>query len=252
MRSDLHPSGSDHDAPPPDLFVTTRWTVVLAASRPHSPQASEALEELCRTYWYALYAFVRRQGYSKEDAEDLVQGFFARFFDHQYLAALNREKGKFRAFLLASLKHYLANEWDRARAQKRGGQAQVLSLDWQNAETRYQFEPADDLSPDKLFDRAWAVMLLERVLARLRQESVAGGGTELFETLKHLVSIGKSAIPYRDVAHKLEMSEAAARVAVHRLRRRYRELLRDEVAQTLAHADQVEEEMRALLGAFAV
>jgi RNA polymerase sigma-70 factor (ECF subfamily) len=251
MATNLHSSQADRATPAPDLFVTTRWTLVLTAGRPNSPEAGQALEELCRTYWYALYAFVRRQGRSKEDAEDLVQGFFRRFLDKNYLVGLSREKGKFRAFLLASLKHYLANEWDRARTQKRGGRVQLLSLDWQDAETRYQIEPADDVTPDRLFDRAWAVTVLERVLARLRKESLAEGSAEVFDKLKAFVSIGRSAIPYREAAQNLGISEAAARVAVHRLRRRYRELLREEVAQTLSHPDQVEEEMRALLGAFA-
>src|ERR1051326_1010448 len=216
----------NHPGPgPPDFFVTTRWTLVLAAGRPDSPQATQALEEIFRSYWYALYAFIRRQGRSKEDAEDLVQGFFAQLLDRKYLAGLSPDKGKFRAFLLASLKHYLANDWDRQRGQKRGGHARVLSLDWQDAETRYQIEPADDLSPDKLFDRAWAIMLLERVLVRLRQESVSLGSMALFETLKPFVSLGQDAIPYRDLTQILGMNEAAARVVVHRLRKRYRQLL---------------------------
>jgi RNA polymerase sigma-70 factor (ECF subfamily) len=246
MATELHSTSTGAAPKAQDLFVTTKWTLVLAASRPHSPQAARALEELCQTYWYALYAYVRHHGHSKEDAEDLVQGFFSRFLDKNSLAGLSRDRGKFRAFLLVSLKHYVANEWDRARTVKRGGTVQLLSLDWVDAEARYQIEPTERLSPDKLFDRAWAVALLERVLAQLRQES----GAVLFEHLKPFVSIGKGAVPYRQAAIALGMSEAATRVAVHRLRRRYRELLREEVAQTLTHPDQIEEEMRALLGAF--
>ncbi|MBI5387684.1 MAG: sigma-70 family RNA polymerase sigma factor [Verrucomicrobia bacterium] len=236
---------------PGDIFATTRWTVVLSAGRKSSPQADMALEELCRTYWYPLYAYVRRQGHSKEDAEDLTQAFFARFLEKNYLEGLSAERGKFRAFLLASLKHFLANEWDRTHRQKRGGGVAPLSLDWQDADTRYQIDPADTLSPDKLFDRAWAVTLLERVVARLRDESVAEGKTKLFEQLKPFLMVGRNAIPYAPTAAELGLTEGAVRVAVHRLRQRYRELLRAEIAQTLADPAAVEEEMRALFSAFA-
>jgi RNA polymerase sigma-70 factor (ECF subfamily) len=154
-----------------DIFATTRWTVVLAAGRRSSPQAEVALEELCRTYWFPLYAYVRRQGHSREDAEDLTQAFFAKLLEKNYFQGISSEKGKFRAFLLVALKHFLANEWDRAHRQKRGGGAVPLSLDWQDADARYQINPADHLSPDKLYDRAWAVTMLERVITRLREES---------------------------------------------------------------------------------
>src|ERR1043166_5082683 len=147
-----------------DVFVTTRWTVVLSAGHKSSPQSDRALGELCQTYWYPLYAFVRRKGHSKEDAEDRTQAFFARFLEKNYLEGLSSEKGKFRAFLLAALKHFLANEWDRANRRKRGDGVTPLSLDWQNADRRYRIDPADELSPDKLYDRAWAVTLLERVV----------------------------------------------------------------------------------------
>ncbi len=233
---------------PGDIFATTRWTVVVAAGRKSDTQARQALEELCRTYWYPLYAYVRRQGHAKEDAEDLTQTFFARFLEKNYLAGVERERGKFRAFLLASLKHFLANEWDKAQAQKRGGGTELLSLDWQSADERYRIDPADRLSPDKLFDRAWAVMLLERVIGRLREECP---DHRQFEQLKPFLTVGKSAIPYRQVAANLNLSEEAVRVAVHRLRRRYRELLRAEIAQTLAEPGLVEEELRALFAAFA-
>jgi RNA polymerase sigma factor (sigma-70 family) len=234
-----------------DIFATTRWTVVLAAGRRSAPQADVALEELCRTYWYPLYAYVRRQTATREDAEDLTQAFFARFLEKNYLEKLSSDKGKFRAFLLAALKHFLANEWDRANSQKRGGGAANLSLDWQNADTRYQIDPADNLSPDKLYDRAWAVTLLERVIQRLRQENSADDSRKLFDQLKPFLTVGKSAIPYSQAATALDMTESAVRVAVHRLRRRYRELLREEIAQTLSDPAQVEEEVRALFSAFA-
>lgn len=209
-----------------------------------------ALEELCRTYWYPLYVYVRRQTPTREDAEDLTQAFFARFLEKNYLAGLNSERGRFRAFLLAALKHFLANEWDRAHRQKRGGGVATVPLDWQNADTRYQIDPPDNLSPDKLYDRAWAVTVLERVLARLRDESAAEGKAELFGQLKPLLMVGKSAIPCAQVAEALKLTEGAVRVAVHRLRGRYRELLRDEVRQTISDPAQVGEEMRALFSAF--
>jgi len=231
-------------------FVTTRWTHVLAAGRKSSPQADVALEELCRCYWYPLYAYVRRHGQSKEDAEDLTQAFFERFLQKNYLEGLSSERGRFRAFLLASLKHFLANEWDRAGRQKRGAHATHLSLDWRDADTRYQLDLRDDLSPDKLYDRAWAVALLERVVGRLRDECAAEGKAELFVQLKPLLMADKSAIPYPQAAAALGISEEAARVAVHRLRRHYRKLLREEIAQTLAEPAQVEEEMRTLFAAF--
>ena len=224
---------------------------MLAAGRRSTPQADVALEALCRTYWYPLYVYVRRQTSTREDAEDLTQSFFAKFLEKNYLEGLSSDKGKFRAFLLAALKHFLANEWDRANRQKRGGGVALLSLDWQSADTRYQIDPADNLSPDKLYDRAWAVTLLERVITRLRQEGDAGGKGRLFEQLKPFLMIGKSAIPYAQAAAALGLTEGAVRVQVHRLRRRYRELLREEIAQTLADPAQAGEEMQALFTAFA-
>jgi RNA polymerase sigma-70 factor (ECF subfamily) len=236
---------------PSDCFVTTRWTVVLAAGRRSAPQADQALAELCRIYWYPIYACVRRHGRSHEDAEDLTQAFFTRFLEKNYLEGLSSEKGKFRAFLLASLKHFLANDWDRSNRQKRGGGTVTLSLDWQDADTRYQIDPADSLSPDKLFDRAWAVTLLERVIVRLRDENAASGKGALFEQLKPFLMADKAAIPYAEAANQLKMNEGAVRVAVHRLRHRYRELLRDEISQTLSDPNMIDEEIRSLFAAFA-
>lgn len=231
-------------------FVTTRWTAVLAAGRKSSPQADVALEELCRTYWYPLYAYARRRGRSKEDAEDVTQAFFERFLRKNYLEGLSPERGRFRAFLLVSLKHFLADEWDRGARQKRGAHAMHLSLDWRDADTRYQLDLRDDLSPDRLYDRVWAVALLERVVGRLQDECAADGKAELFAKLKPMLTADRSVISYPQAAAALGMSEEAARVAVHRLRRRYRDLLREEIAQTLAEPAQVEEEMRALFAAF--
>ena len=235
---------------PGDIFATTHWTVVLAAGKRSTPQSDRALEELCRTYWFPLYAYVRRRGQAKADAEDLTQTFFARLLEKNFLASLDSEKGKFRAFLLASLKHFLANEWDKARARKRGGGEIHLSLDWQTADTKFQVATANELSPDRAFDREWALALLAKVIERLRAECEADGKAKLFEQLKIFLMAGKNETAQSEVAQTLGMEEGAVRVAVHRLRKRYRALLRDEIAQTLADGSQVDEEMRALFGAF--
>ncbi len=234
-----------------DVFVTTRWTMVLHAGRKSSPHSDRALGELCQTYWYPLYAYVRRKGKTKEDAEDLVQAFFEKFLAKNYLEGLSAERGKFRAFLLASLKHFLANEWDKAQRQKRGGGIPHLSLDWQSADARYHLDPPDPASPDKAFDREWALALLERVVIRLREECAAEGKAKLFEQAKGYLMVGEAAIPYAEAAQALDMDEGAVRVAVHRLRKRYRELLRDEIAQTLDDPAQVAEELRSLQAALA-
>jgi RNA polymerase sigma-70 factor (ECF subfamily) len=234
-----------------ELFLTTRWTVVLAAGGKSTPQAERALEELCGAYWYPLYAYVRRRGHAKADAEDLTQAFFARLLEKNPFDALDAGRGKFRAFLLSALKHFLANEWDRARAQKRGGHATHLSLDWQTADTQFQVADAAAVSPDRAFDREWAVALLARVIERLRAECAAEGKAAQFEQLKVFLTAPKGALPHADAARALGLDEGAVRVAVHRLRKRYRALLRDEIAQTLADASQVDEEMRTLFGAFA-
>lgn len=233
-----------------DIFATTRWTVVLAAGAQHTPQADRALEELCETYWFPLYAYVRRRGATKEDAEDLTQKFFALFLEKNYLDGLDAGRGRFRAFLLASLKNFLANEWDKARTQKRGGDAIHLSLDWQTADTQFQIASASETSPDKAFDREWAMALLGKVIERLAAESAAGASAAQFETLKAFLTAGRGERSHAAAAKILNMEEGAVRVAVHRLRKRYRQLLRDEIAQTLTDPAQVDEEMGALFGAF--
>ena len=233
------------------MFATTHWTVVLAAGQRHTPSADGALKELCRTYWFPLYAYVRRRGHAKADAEDLTQAFFARFLEKNYLAGLSAERGRFRAFLLASLKHFLANEWDKAQAQKRGGGETPLSLDWQTADTKFQVAATNEPSPDKAFDREWALALLAKVIERLQAECAAEGKARLFEQLKTFLTAGKAESAQHEVANALGMEEGAVRVAVHRLRKRYRQLLRDEIANTLSDPAMVDEEMRALFGAFA-
>jgi RNA polymerase sigma-70 factor (ECF subfamily) len=245
---------SEHSTPattvPGDIFATTHWTVVLAAGKRSTPQSDRALEELCRTYWFPLYAYVRRRGHNKEDAEDSVQEFFARFLEKKFPAGLSAERGRFRAFLLASLKHFLANEWDKSRRQKRGGGLTHLSLDWQTADSQFQIAATAEPSPDKAFDREWALALLGRVIERLQAECAAEGRAKQFEQLKTFLTVGKGELSHAAAAKALGMDEGAVRVAVHRLRKQYRQLLRDEIAQTLSDPAQVDEEMRALFGAF--
>jgi RNA polymerase sigma factor (sigma-70 family) len=243
---------SQHSSAPGDIFATTHWTVVLAAGRRHTPQADRALEELCRTYWFPLYAYVRRRRHEKEDAEDLVQAFFTRFLAKNYLEGLSAERGRFRAFLLASLKNFLANEWDKSQRQKRGGGVQHLSLDWQTADSKFQVAASSEPSPDQAFDREWALALLSKVIECLQAECVADGKAKLFAQLKVFLAEGKGETAQSEVAKALGMEEGAVRVAVHRLRKRYRQLLRDEIANTLSDPAMVDEEMRALFGAFAV
>ncbi len=241
---------SPSSSAPGDIFATTHWTVVLAAGKKNLPEAQRALEELCKTYWFPLYAFARRRGHNKQDAEDLTQAFFAKLLEKNFLANLDSDKGKFRAFLLASLKHFLANEWDKSQAQKRGGGEVHLSLDWQTADTKFQVAATAEPSPDKAFDREWALALLAKVIERLQKECEADGKLKLFEQLKIFLTAGKGESAQSEVAKTLGMEEVAVRVAIHRLRKRYRVLLRDEISQTLADPAQVNDEMRALFGAF--
>lgn len=223
---------------------------MLAAGRQTDTQAQSALEELCRTYWFPLYAYVRRQTNNREDAEDLTQAFFARFLQRNYLAGLDSERGRFRAYLLAALKHFLTNERDKTRRDKRGGGAPHLSLDWHTADAQFQVAANNQLSPDEAFDREWAVALLNQVINRLRAECIANGTATQFDHLKAFLSTDHGKASYADVARNLGQNETAVRVAVHRLRKRYRQLLRTEIANTLADAHQVQEELRALFSAF--
>ncbi|NOZ23274.1 MAG: sigma-70 family RNA polymerase sigma factor [Planctomycetes bacterium] len=230
-------------------FATTRWSIVLAAGREGTPRAREALATLCQAYWYPLYAYVRRQGHNADEAQDLTQGFFAQFIEKNYFRALDPKKGKFRAYLLASMKHFLANEWDRAHAQKRGGRQVPISLDFEGAEGRYSREPAHDLTPERIFERRWALTLLDQVLARLRQDFLKSGKEERFERLKVFLTAGKKTVPYREVAAELGLSEGAVKVAIHRLRKRYRNHLRAEIAQTVSNPSEIDEEIRHLFSA---
>lgn len=227
-------------------FATTHWSVVLAAGE-HSGRAAQALETLCRIYWYPTYAFVRRQGNSPHEAQDLTQGFFARMLERNDFAAIRREKGRFRSYLLTCLKHFLSNERQRARAEKRGSGKVPFALDELMAEERYQFEPADTLSADKIFERRWALTLLDQVLARIGKEYAAMGNERLFEKLKELLSDDPTRPSQAALAETLGMSENALKQSFHRLRVRYRQCLREEIAQTVATPGDIEDELKYLV-----
>ncbi len=232
----------------PSLFLTTHWSVVLAAKDKSSPDSAAALEALCGVYWYPLYAFVRRQGHSPSDAQDLTQEFFARLLAKEYLQGADREKGRFRTFLRVALKRFLANEWDRAHRLKRGGGHALLPFDTTTAEQCYQADRDDALAPDRLYERRWAMALLEKALARLRTDYAAAGKGAEFDLLKGVLTAERGSIPYSELAAALHLSEGAARVAVHRLRKRFRELFRAAVAETVAAPDEVDDELRHLVG----
>ncbi|HRZ37384.1 MAG TPA: sigma factor [Candidatus Paceibacterota bacterium] len=225
-------------------FPGTHWSVVLAAGDPQSPASARALETLCRTYWFPLYAFLRRRGSSTEDAQDLTQEFLARLLSTHALSAMEQAKGRFRSFLLASLNHFLANEWDKARTLKRGGGQPIVSLD--AAESRYRVEPSECLSPDCIFARQWALTLLAQVVVHLREDYHAAGKGALFEALQIYLSGEKGLPPYRETATGLGLSCDALKKAVERLRHRYGELLREEIAHTVSDPAEVDEEIRYL------
>jgi len=225
------------------VFVTTHWSMVLAAGGAQSPQAKNALEKLCRAYWYPLYLYVRRKGYGPEDAQDLTQEFFSRLLGRNYLTVADRNRGRFRSFLLGTLEHFLAREWTKARAQKRGGGQVFLSLDEMNAENRYLLEPAHELTAEKLFDRRWATTVLDQAMSRLRDECVANNKGDLFASVENLLSGEKGEASYADIAAASKMSEGALKVAVHRLRQRYGELVRAEIAQTVTTSEEANDEL---------
>jgi len=244
----MPPEATDQKPLDAARFEETRWSVVVAAGG-DSTKAGKALAHLCETYWYPLYAFVRREGHGADDAQDLTQEFFARLLEKKWLDGVNREKGKFRSFLLAAMRHFLANEWDRAHRLKRGGGVTVLSLDAETAEARYALEPPDGMTADRIFERRWALTLLEQVLAQVRREFMAVGREKLFEELK--VALTGEKVPYAEIAVRLNLSEGAIRVAVHRLRTRYRELLRAEIGETVATESEIDAEVQHLFAALA-
>ena len=226
-------------------FATTHWSVVLRAGDSASPEAVSAMECLCRTYWYPLYAFVRRKGYGHEDASDLTQAFFARFLEKRYLRSVDSSLGKFRTFLLTSMTHFLANEWDKSQAQRRGGGCRIVSLDEATADERYQLEPIDRITPELLFERRWAQTVMTVVLDRLAVETEE----KRFEVLKGFLLEDKGTVSYEDASARLGISVAALTSAIYRIRARFRALLFEEVANTVNKPEEVEQELRHLLAA---
>jgi RNA polymerase sigma factor (sigma-70 family) len=231
--------------PSDDHFATTRWSAVLSAGSDDATRAGQALAQLCQTYWYPLYAYARRRGHSPHDAEDLTQGFFARLLRLNSLADLSPERGKFRAFLLASMNHYLADERARAGAQRRAAH-RTISLDAEQAEHRFRSEPIEQFTPERAYERQWALTLLETVLQRLAEEYTASGREALFAELRFAITGDKSAGAYAEIAARLAMSEEALRMAVHRLRKRFRQVLREEIAQTVSNPSEVPQELEHL------
>jgi RNA polymerase sigma factor (sigma-70 family) len=228
-------------------FATTHWSVILAAADTAAPNAANALENLCLAYWYPLYAYVRRRGHPPHDAQDFTQEFFARLLTRNFLAGVAAEKGKFRSFLLGAMKHFLADERDKAQAQKRGGGKTFVSLDAATGEERYALEPVDSMDPEKLFERRWALAVLETARARLQEEFVESGKSALYQRLKAIETGDSDALPYAQVAAEHGLGESAVKSAVSRMRQRYRELVRAEVANTVGSPFEVDEELRYLI-----
>jgi RNA polymerase sigma factor (sigma-70 family) len=235
---------SDHLPASAREFASTHWSVVLAARDGVSPQAVQALEKLCCTYWYPLYAFVRRKGQSPHDAQDLTQAFFARLLEKNYVAQADRERGRFRTFLLTALNHFLTDEWDKARRLKRGGGQEIISFDTTSAEERYRLEPIEELDAAKLYERRWVTTLFDQVLARLEQEFRDSGKAKLFDCLKGSLLADDSALSHAELGAQLGLSADAVKQTVHRMRRRYRELFREEIAQTVAGPGEVDDELK--------
>lgn len=243
----MRPS-DDSDAGKGGQFMTTRWSAVLLSAQSQAPGSDGAREEFCQLYWYPLYAFIRRRGYNAEDARDLTQGFFLSIFDHKALQRATPTKGKFRSFLLGSLKNYLSNEYQRENAIKRGGKIDFVSVDFTDGEDRYSREPADSLTPEKVFDANWAITLLGRSIERLKEEYAAQGKATVFETLRPFLDVSGAALApsYDIVAEKLKVSGAGVKTLIHRLRKRYSEILREAVAQTVADRSEIDGEIRSL------
>ncbi len=232
-------------------FQTTHWSAVLTAARPSEPRASAALETLCRNYWLPLYLYVRRKGFSTEDAQDLTQGFFAHLLGTAWLTKADRANGKFRSFLLVSLNNFLANDWDHRNAKKRGGGASHLSIDEELAEKRFHNEPASGETPEHFFDRQWAATVLERAMTRLADEMAASGKKQYFDRLREFMAIRAAPSAYHEIAGELDTTPAALAMAVSRMRKRYREIIRSEVTDTLAEPGDADLEIRHLLEAIA-
>ncbi len=233
------------------FFATTRWTMVREAVRGGDDAARSALGGLFSIYWQPLYRYARRKGKSREDAEDLVQGFLAHLMTSRALQGIDQAKGRFRSFLLISFQHWMINDWKHATRGKRGGGSAVVSFDWESAETGLKLEIADERSPDRLFDREWALALLRKALEELAEVCLAEGSGAQFKVLKPCLTADSGRIAYADLAVVLDMTEGATRVAVHRLRKRYRRILTDQISRTLSSPDSVEEEMQSLFAALA-
>lgn len=246
---DGDPAARPGAAPSPrDEFSKTRWTLVLEAGKDAGARSQDALAQLCGMYWYPLYAYVRRRGHDPAQAEDLTQGFFVRLLEQNVVKGADPARGTFRAYLLGALRHYMSNEWSRAKTIKRGGGKKLIPLDLDDAERRYRLEPAHDLTPEKIYQRGWALTLLERVVAELREQFVSEGKGHIFERLRGALGGGQRGLTGK-IAMDLDLSEGAVRVALHRLRRRYRALLREQIAQTVASPDQIEAEIQDLFAA---
>ncbi len=228
-------------------FATTLWSLVRAAGDGSASDAQPALEQLCRTYWYPLYAHVRRRGYSREDAEDLTQAFFTRLLTHQSLSVADSSRGRFRCFLLAGLNHFLANEWNKTRAEKRGGDGNHLSFDTASGEQLYDREDSRELNPEELYERSWALQFLDHVRARVRHAYAEEGKGERYEALERFLPGEEDPPSYARAAAQLGVPEGTLKSEVHRLKRRYGELLRDEVARTVAGPGQIDDELRHLI-----
>jgi RNA polymerase sigma-70 factor (ECF subfamily) len=235
----------------PGLFPRTRWSLVLAASRRHSPESAAALETICRAYWHPLYAYARHCGHPPHDAQDLTQEFFAQLLEKHWLETADPEKGRLRTFLIVALKNFMSKQWRRQSAQKRGGGRASVQMDTEFAESRYAVDASAKRDPDEVFDRQWALTLLELTLKRLRAEFAAAGKAGDFDLLKGCLMAEHGAIDYRAVARQLGINAGAARVAVHRLRRRFREFYREEIAKTLAEGADLDGELRHLAAALA-
>ncbi len=232
-------------------FATTHWSVVLAAGDQAGSHCAEALQTLCQTYWFPLYAFVRRQDIQPDEALDLTQGFFASLLEKQWLAAADPERGRFRNFLMASIKHFMGHEWARQRAKKRGGGCCHFSLDRDSAETRYRLEPLDDRTPEQMYERQWALTVLEQVATELRRDYTTRAKSSQFDALKSHLNLGSPQQSYAQLAERLNTTEGAARVMVHRLKQQYRSIMRRQIAQTVASAEEVESEIQHLFQALA-
>jgi RNA polymerase sigma factor (sigma-70 family) len=230
------------------VFATTHWSVVLATRESDAPRATVALERLCTVYWYPLYAYLRRRGHPDHDAQDLTQGFFAQLLERGSIQKAEREKGRFRSFLLASLNYFVADVRDRAAASKRGGGRELFSLDAEDAENRYRLEPVDGRNPERIFEQRWAMTLLDQVLARLAQEFTQSGKRELFERLQPLLIEETEVKTYAEIGREAGLTEEAVKKAVQRMRRRYHQLFREEIAHTVATPEEVEDELRHLCG----